>query len=320
LTEALQTKEYYMTWITCSSLPSRIYNASVAVEDNYVYVSAGNGPEDQSYNNVYCYNITTDDWTTLPPPGHYYGVLCMVDKRLSIFGGSDSSSRKYLKEVSTYDRGTDSWSQIYPNMIQERFKPGVISHREHVIVMGGLDKPHTILKSIEVMNWQQKSPWRKVSTCLPTPMWAIKPTLAAEHILIVGYEQRNKCFTRAYQIPAATVIFQSVSSDQEVIEWERLVPAPHYHTATIPFSNPPLIIGGSNYDGTALTSAISLYDPSKKSWVMVDSLKSVRGSVGIGRINNSTIIVIGGTTGGADVEAVQACALSKVEIGHMVHN
>ena len=308
-----------MTWITCSNLPIRIYNASVAVDDNYVYVSAGSSPDDQSYNIVYCYNITTDKWTTLPPPGHRYGVLCMVDKRLSIFGGSDPSASKYLKKVSTYNRDTNSWSQMYPNMIHERFKPGVVSHAEHVIVMGGLDKPRNFLDSIEVMNWQQKSPWRKVSTRLPTPMWAIKPTLAAECILIVGYEQRNRCYTRAYQISAATLTSQSVSSDTEVSEWECLVPAPHYHSATVPFSNPPLIVGGSNYDGTALTSAISMYDSSKKSWTMVDSLKSARGSVGIGTINNSTLIVIGGTTGGANVEAVQACAISKVEIGHMIH-
>jgi len=320
LAEALQSNQCYMTWYSCSNLPSRIYNASVAVDDNNVYVSAGSGPEEHAYNNVYCYNIATDDWTTLPPPGHQYGVLCMVGKRLSIFGGSDPSSHNYLKKVSTYDKDTTSWSQIYQSMTQERLKPGVISHSSNVIAMGGLDKPHSILNTIEVMNWQQKSPWRKVSTHLPTPMWAIKPTLSSEHILIVGYEQKNKCYTRSFKIPVAVVTSQSISSAQDINEWERLVPAPNYHTATVPQSDPPLIIGGSNNDGTSLTSAISMYDASKKSWSMVESLKSARGSVGIGTINSNTIIVIGGTTGGANVKAVQESALSKVEIGYIVHN
>jgi len=100
--EALQTKRYHLKWDKCADLPRRIYDASVVVDDNNIYVTAGSAPENETYNNVNCYNTTTKQWNTLPPPGHRTGVLCMVDDTLSIFGGQDSVTYITLHKVSTY--------------------------------------------------------------------------------------------------------------------------------------------------------------------------------------------------------------------------
>ena len=313
--EALQTKQYHLKWDKCSDLPRTMYDASVVVDDNNVYVTAGSAPENETRNNVYQYNITTDQWNTLPPPGHRFGVLCVVDSSLSIFGGQDSVTYKTLHKVSTYNRDTNSWSQTYPGMIHERFKPGVVVHGDHLMVMGGQDKSDKYLDSIETMNWQHRSPWREVSTKLPVPMWNIKPTIAGEHLLIVGYSTDGGRSTRSLQLPVSTI---TSSSDQVASQWEELSPAPHHFTTTVPSSNPPLIIGGS-VKGVA-TSDISLYDTSKKSWIKVDNLTTARDCVGVATINSNTIIVVGGTSGGHGVEAAKSSSLPIVEIGHIVHN
>ncbi|XP_065892698.1 probable serine/threonine-protein kinase DDB_G0271402 isoform X3 [Dysidea avara] len=316
LVEALQTKQYHLKWDKCSDLPRSLYAASVVVDDNNVYVTAGGAPEDETHNNVYQYNITTDQWNILPPPGHRFGVLCAVDNRLSIFGGSDSVTRKYHNKVSTYNRDTNSWSQTYPGMIHERFKPGVVVHGDHLMVMGGQDESRKYLDSIETMNWQQISPWREVSTKLPVPMWNIKPTIAGEHLLIVGYSTDGGRSTRSLQLPVSTI---TSSSDQVASQWKKLSPAPHHFTTTVPSSNPPLIIGGDDVKGVA-TSDISLYDTSKKSWIQVDNLTTARSFVGVATINSNTIIVVGGIGGGVGVEAAMSSSLPIVEIGHIVHN
>ena len=313
--EALQTKQYHLKWDKCSDLPRTMYSASVVVDDNNVYVTAGSAPENETYNNVYQYNITTDQWNTLPPPGHHKGVLCMVDSSLSIFGGEDSVTYKTLHKVSTYNRDTNSWSQTYPGMIHERFKPGVVVHGDHLMVMGGHDQSHKFLDSIETMNWQHRSPWREVSTKLPVPMWNITPTIAGEHLLIVGYGTTECQYKGSYQLPVSTI---TSSSDQVASQWEELSSAPHYFTTTVPSSNPPLIIGGSVKGVT--TSDISLYDTSKKSWIKVDNLTTARDCVGVATINSNTIIVVGGTSGGHGVEAAKSSSLPIVEIGHIVHN
>ena len=314
--EALQTKQYHLKWDKCSDLPRTMYNASVVVDDNNVYVTAGSAPENETHNNVYQYNITTDQWNTLPPPGHLKGVLCMVDISLSIFGGQDSVTYKTLHKVSTYNRDTNSWSQTYPGMIHERFKPGVVVHGDHLMVMGGQDESDKYLDSIETMNWQHRSPWREVSTKLPVPMWLIKPTIAGEHLLIVGYGTATGQNRGSHQLPVSTI---TSSSDQVASQWKKLSSAPHYGTTTVPSSNPPLIIGGSDVKGVAI-SDISLYDTSKKSWIQVDNLTIARYCVGVATINSNTIIVVGGTSGGVDVEAAKSSSLPIVEIGHIVHN
>ena len=313
--EALQTKQYHLKWDKCSDLPRSLYSASVVVHDNNVYVTADSAPEDDTHNNVYQYNITTDQWNTLPPSGHRFGVLCMVDSSLSIFGGTDPVTLEIHNKVSTYNRDTNSWTSYYPNMIQKRFKPGVVTHGDHVIVMGGEYGSKKYLDSIETMNWRQISPWREVSTKLPVPMWLIKPTIAGEHLLIVGYNTAIGNSNGSHQLPVSTI---TSSSDQVASQWEELSYAPHYFTTTVPSSNPPLIIGGT-VKGVP-TSDISLYDTSKKSWIQVDNLTTARSSVGVATINSNTIIVVGGYTKGGSVEAALSSSLPIVEIGHIVHN
>jgi len=311
LVEALQTKQYHLKWDKCADLPRRMYHASVAVDDNNVYVAAGDAPENETENNVYYYDIIIDQWNTLPTPGHCCGVLCMVDNTLSIFGGQDSVTYKWLNKVTTYNKDTNSWTTYYPNMIHKRFRPGVVTHGDHVIVMGGQYEEKQYLDNIETMNWHQRSPWRQVSTKLPVPMWNIKPTIAGEHLLIVGYEtDGGRRFAISYQLPVSSITsLSSVAS-----HWEQLSSAPHYDTVTVPYSNPPLIIGGS-VKGVP-TSDISLYDTSKRSWIPVDYLTTARKSVGVATINSNAIIIVGGTGGGVGIEEAMSSSLPIVEIGH----
>ena len=295
-----------------------MYSASVAVDDNNVYVTAGSAPEEETHNNVYNYDILTNQWNTLPPPGHRMGVLCIFDKKLSIFGGSDPVTYEYHNKVFTYNSNTNSWTSYYPNMIQKRFKPGVVTHGDHVIVMGGSYEHNKFHDNIEVMNWKQRSPWREVLTKLPVPKWNIKPTIAGKHLLIVGYSTDGGRSKGSHQLPVSTI----TSSDQVASHWEEISPAPHYYTVTVPYSNPPLIVGGAGYSnqGDVPTSAISLYDTSKKSWQQVDSLTTARIAVGVATINSNTLIIVGGTSGGRGIEANLASSLPIVEIGHIVLN
>jgi len=181
--------------------------------------------------------------------------------------------------------------------------------------MGGSCEPKIYLDSIEMIDWRQRSLWRKMSTTLPVPMFSIKPR---EHLLIVGYTQTGSQNKGSYQLPVAIITSLSSSSDQMASQWQELSPAPHSYTVTVPYSNPPLIIGG-RIKGVP-TSDISLYDTSKKLWVQVDSLTTARNCVGVASINSNTIIVVGGTSGGEGVEANKASSLSIVELGYIVHN
>jgi len=247
----------------------------------------------------------------------------MLDEKLTIFGGQDPVTLMFHNKVTTYNSDTNSWYNHYPDMLNKRYKPGIITYSNHVIVMGGKSSPDTILNSIEVMNYHQQKPqWREVSVHLPVPMRGINATISGEYITIVGYSHAGGRSKGYHQIAAKQVMSslnQSISTGAST-QWKGMSAAPYWNTAVVPYSNPPLIIGGSSRDATIPTSDVNLYDASKNAWRNVDSLTSTRMNVGVGLINDSTIIVIGGTSGGVGVDAAKASSLTTVEIGNIVPN
>ena len=157
------------------------------------------------------------------------------------------------------------------------------------------------------------------------PMWSIKPTISGDYITIVGFEQGRGRYTAHYQIPVEEVISsldQPLSTGAVPRQWEMLSAATYWGTTTVPYSNPPVIIGGKSHsdEGGIPTSDISLYDSSNDLWEKVDSLTTARIATGVSLINNNTIIIIGGSTRGGSVKVGMASCLTTVEIGNIVPN
>ena len=320
MAEALQSGYYHIKWTTCSDLPTPMYAAYVAVSNGTIYCT-GTTPNKDSRQDVYFYDIRTNQWKQLPRPGHHLGVLHVVENKLTIFGGVDPNTDDGLNKVTTYNSKTNSWYSHFPNMLHNRNRPGVVTSHDCVIVMGGLSNTDTmtILDDIEVINYHHLQ-WREVSVHLPVSMWAIKPTISGDNIIIVGCNQPGSCSNTCYQISIEELILsfdKSLSPDTVPVQWKKLS-APTHYTTTIPYSNPPVIISGSK--GGVCTSDVSLYDKYNNLWRKVDSLTSARDCVGVALLNNCTIIVIGGSSGGEGVKGAKASSLNRVEIGTIIPN
>ena len=301
-----------------------MYDAYVAVSNGTIYCT-GTTPNYDNQHEVYCYDTRSNQWKQLPRPGHRLGVIHMVDNKLTIFGGMDPATNNRFNKVTTYNSKTNSWYSCYPDMLHNRSKPGVITFDDHVIVMGGRCSPDTDLDSIEVMNYHQQLQWKEVSVHLPVAMCNIILTISGEYIAIVGYQQGGSRYTTHYQIPVEEIISsldQPLSTGAVTGQWKELSSAAHWDTTTVPYSNPPVIIGGHgpSNQGAVPTSDVALYDSSKNSWRKADSLTSARLSVGVALLNNNSIIVIGGCRGVVDVEAAMTSSLTTVEIGNIVPN
>ena len=323
MAEALQSGYYHIKWTTYSELPTPMYAAYVAMSNGTIYCT-GVTPNKDSRRDVYFYDTRAKQWKQLPRPGHHLGVLHVVENKVTIFGGVDPNTDDCLNKVTTYNSETNSWYSHFPNMIHNRNRPGVVTTHDYVIVMGGKSNPDTILDNMEVMNYHHLQ-WREVSVHLPVLMWGIKPTTSGDNIIIVGYATTTGNYTGCYEISTEELILsfdQSLSPGAVPVQWKELSAATHYGTTAIPYSNPPVIIGGSNChnQGGVPTSDVFLYDIHKNLWRKVDSLTTARDYVGVALLNNHTIIVIGGCSGGVDVEAHMASSLSRVEIGTIISN
>ena len=299
-----------------------MYDAYVAVSNGTIYCT-GICPDEDNEHEVYCYDTRSNHWKQLPRPGHRLGVLHMVDDKLTIFGGRDSTTGEIHNKVTTYNSKTNSWYGCYPDMLHNRHKPGVITSQDHVIVMGGKSSQDTFHDSIEVMHYGVDQPqWKEISIRLSDSMWAIRPTISNDKIVIVGYNGDEGCYATHCHISVEKMLSaldQPLSTSEESVEWSKLSCSPYYDTVTVPYSNPSVIIGGGDINYVP-TSDIFLYDKYNDTWKKVDSLTSAKDSVGVALLNDCTIIVIGGANGGVGIEGAKESSLSTVEIGNIVLN
>ena len=317
LGKALQSGNYDFTWTKCTKIPAPMYGASVAGDDQDIYVAAGCAPDIRTYERIYWYKIKNGKWTELPSPGHNLGILCMVNGKLNVFGGCDEINKFSSKKVSTLDPDTKSWIRYFPDMIKVRTKPGVAVYLEHIIVAGGaLDKNHCT-DCIEILDWQQPQfEWERVDITLPVPMWAMNLTVSGDKVFIVGYTQAKGRSASAYHISVTAIIEQPLYSNEEPTEnWVKVCSAPHHDTALVPYSNPPIVVGGSSRDEAS--SDISIYSPSENCWKTCGSLSSPRINAAVASVYDNSIIVIGGNTKAKTFESAMMSTLDLIELGKL---
>ena len=315
---ALTSGRYHIKWTQLANLPAPIYGACVTVQDKKVYVAGGNSPvDDDVKHQVYVYDVNTDHWGQLAPSGHYCGVPHIIGGKLAIISGGLSATNLWTNKVSTFDETSQTWTSYYPDLLSVRFRPGVVTHLEHVIVAGGVNNTLVVQDDIEVLDWMKNSHWQKVSINLPVPMAWFTPIITDDHLLIVGYATANKRrVTNAYKIPVDDITRsgdQQQTSDTS-IKWITITNDNHWSTILVPSSSPPVVVGGQDQSGTA-TSDIKMYDDSSKSWKNISSLSSARSQVAIAAVKNNAIIVIGGYTKGESRDDCKSSTVTTVELG-----
>ena len=313
---ALQSGCYELTWEKCADLPSPMYEASAVLHKENIYVMAGDAPQDETRDYVFSYDINNNEWSRLPPPGHYYGRLQIINDQLTVIGGRDNDTNKCTNKVSTFDNNTNQWKRCYPDLMTSRSKPGVVTHEDHVIVLGGIIDDGVYSDDIEVLNWTQPLHWMKSNIKLPQPTWAPSLTISHDQLYIVGYSVSGGRYSTAYQLTIDSIISsigQPPTSGQSN-NWNTLPNAPHYDTTLLPQSHPPVIIGGHDIQYVP-TSDVAILDITKNTWNRVASLSIPRTYVAVVPISHDSILIIGGTKGGKGVQANMASCVSTVEKG-----
>ena len=312
---ALQSGCYKLTWEKCADLPSPMYAASAVLHKENIYVMAGSVPQRETLDYVFSHNINNNEWSRLPPPGHYCGRLQIINDQLTVIGGLDNDTDKVTNKVSTFDNNTNNWGRYYPDLTKPRNKPKVVTHEDHVIVLGGEIDDGVCSDEIEVLNWTQPLHWMKSNIKLPQPMWSPSLTISHDQLYIVGYSNSGRS-SRAYQLTIDSIISsigQPPTSGQSN-NWNTLPNAPHFDTALLPQSYPPVIIGGHDTQYVP-TSDVAILDITKNTWNRVASLSTPRNNVAVVPISHDSILIIGGTKGGEGPQANEASCVSTVEKG-----
>ena len=311
---ALQSGCYELIWEKCADLPSPLYGASVALHDNKVYTMAGSAPDRETYNYVYVYDINSNLWDRLPPPGQLKGTLQIINSKLTVIGGWDNTTKKRTNKVTTYNN--NSWSNEYPNLLKARNGPGVLTHLDYVIVAGGTLDDKTLSDDIKLLNYNQSSHWMIARMKLPEAMRLPSLTISNDTLYIVGCGRATSRSNAAYAMSVDIVTSSAAQfTSNQTAHWTKLPVAPHFGITIIPNSFPLVIIGGHKQN--VRTVNIVVLDVPNNSWKKIASLTTARSATAVVPINHDSILVIGGTTGGRDIEGAKAHSISRVEKGNV---
>ena len=86
------------------------------MQDQIIYVAGHASAVAEACEQVYAYDVTTDQWREFPTPGQYYGTLHIIGGKLSIIGRRFPDTRKKTDRVLTFDEVTNTWISYYPNL------------------------------------------------------------------------------------------------------------------------------------------------------------------------------------------------------------
>ena len=173
---------------------------------------------------------------------------------------------------------------------------------------------NTFNDDIELLYYKQSPHWITNNINLPEPMTRFSLTISDDLLYIAGYGSSLGRSNKAYKVEVDKItssVAQQPTSSQTV-QWTTIPSTPHYHTAIIPNSCPPVIIGGHDLQGVPTADVAAML---KQSWSKVASLSSPRIGVTVVPINCESILVIGGTTSGTTPKEARAHSITTVEKG-----
>ena len=289
-----------------------LYSATAVVKDYKAYIAGSSGPDEEAKYKVFVYDISENSWSTLPDPDVLLAVHEIIGGRLTLVGGREHSTNERSKRLYSYSENRRSWISHFPDMLKPRNRCSVVTHDNSVIVAGGTTTGDTCLSSIEVMSITELC-WREVATQLPFTMWNMSTTICNNDMYIIGYAGSDNM---RYQI-AYKLAVSDIENSATAKVWKKLHSPPRARTTVLPYTFPPLIVGGNdnNFNGVV---DVSIYNVATDTWSLVDMLKTARAYSIVAAVDDNAIIVIGGCHEARNLTTCKASAIKTVEIGQAV--
>ena len=304
-------------------MPIATFYATAIVIGRNVYVCGGACPGvDVSLDQiVQVYNLDKETWTQLPPAPQYYSEAAAIDNELVLIAGRESSSLAITNMVSSWTG--QGWEQNIPALPTKRFRPGVMTYGNYVIVAGGKSEDNeTILSSIDVLDTTIQQWQTPANLQLPQPMHQMQMTVCATHVYMAsaafGYDDTTntvRAFKSVWQLPVSTLVKVLENIDRNALQWAETAPTPFYSSVLLNHAAHPLAIGGDD-DSDEPTPNIAVFDPCSNKWSTVGQLREPRVRCAVVSLSRDTFMVCGGCSDNCDPLST---LLNTVELVHMSH-
>ena len=255
-----------------------------------VYVGGRSG---QNVETVMVYSLQTGTWRTLPPYESCLFGMAVVNNQLVLVGGWSTSTNQVTNVLGLWDERSQTWTHPFSVMPTARWALSVISYQKWLVIAGGRENIITTNK-VELLDtlsgqWYEGSPLPKgcteMSSAISGNMWYLSGGFdstygANKHVLNVCLDV---LISQAVSQSAGTPLPPTPSP------WQTLPEVPVKFSTALVIRGSLLTVGGLE------SSAIHLYQPSRRSWVKVGDLPAQQWQCACIVLPSGEIFVAGGS-------------------------
>ena len=274
-------------------MPIPTTRATAVLIGREVFITGGLTGEVRTAQLVQVFNMSTGQWTTLPPAPQYSSEATVIDNKLVLIGGKDSSNEETTNMVSTWMVDEEKWVQTIPPMNTKRGRPGVLLLNKLLFVFGGrAEDDTTILNSFEVLD-TERNQWSSGYGLLPQPLWSLKMGRYGDTVVLTtAWNTPTTPITKAWKIPVR-VLEESVSNpSSQPIQWTPIADTPYEDSSLLTNSKEPVLVGGVR--GGQPTR--NIYAFSSDQWDLIGELSEQHIIPAVLAISDSSFLVFGGHT------------------------
>ena len=253
-----------------------------------VYVGGGCVGNNHDGCTVMKLDLQRDEWTKLPQYNAMYFSMTSLTNRLLLVGGVDLVSPNRTNQIALFVSGR--WTNPYPPMRIARQDPTVVSFRNYIIVIGGLDGQGMNTSSVEVLDVSSKR-WY-IADLLPKPKSQISASLIENTLYCMGGWDCTGYGTKTvHKVDLNDLIKKAVFKQAVPGLWQVIEDIPLKDSSPVCVGRSLLAVGG--YDSCGIPSS-SIYLYQQGAWVKVGDMPTARFNCTCSVLSSGEVIVAGG--------------------------
>jgi serine/threonine protein kinase len=280
-----------LTWREGEKAPCKMcYSYCSAVDSNMLYVKVGTEL-------VYAFTISTSTWSQLSDCIYVYDCpLVIISNLLTLIGGDTSEDRLTINTSNrllslTGEGSARRWTEEFPRMPSKRYGSTALCTGTALIVVGGMAKDSSPLKTVEIMNIMTKQ-WSTAADLL-RPVTYAPVAVCGDHLYIMGESIMYTCSVISLIQSCKSFLASLRKGDTGV--WNTVTAPPVNSTTFVSIHDRLLTICGKSSDRKP-TTAIHMYNPTSDSWEVINHMGTPRWWCIAAVLPNNQLMVVGGCT------------------------
>lgn len=257
---------------------------------------------------VYCWDLSQNTWTALPPLHFRDFSLSQVNNELVAVGGMKELSDGVFiisNFIFTYDQTSQKWIRNIPSMPTPRYSSAVLSFPSALLVAGGCTAESSDSRTDIVEVFQPEfSMWYRTKPLL-VKCSSMSIVATDDVCYILGGLEGSSILNYVFYASVTDLLHNAVPANEtsSMINnftqtvWKTLPNTPIYLCGQVvaTLANKLITIGGEiTNDGEENSHMIYMYSSSTNEWVHISDLPTPRSRATVVVLSSGEILMIGG--------------------------